>query len=106
MVRIWDTVTGQQRGELASHQGSVEAVAIAPDGTWLATCGEDGTVRIWDATTGQIRAVTRTDDTLTHCQWSPGGPSLVAAGGRGVYLFSFRPQNPARRGSTPEYPLV
>ena len=30
------------------------AVAIAPDGTWLAT-GDDGTVRIWDATDGQHR---------------------------------------------------
>ena len=23
-------------------------MAIAPDGTWLATAGDDGTVRIWD----------------------------------------------------------
>jgi WD40 repeat protein len=30
--------------------------AIAPDGTWLATTSEDGTVRIWDVATGQQRA--------------------------------------------------
>ena len=34
----------------------VSAVAIAPDGTWLATAGDDGTVRIWDPATGQQRA--------------------------------------------------
>ena len=32
------------------------AVAIAPDGTWLATASDDGTARIWDAATGAARA--------------------------------------------------
>ena len=32
-------------------------LAIAPDSTWLAAVGQDGTVRIWDATTGKQRAV-------------------------------------------------
>ena len=33
------------------------AVAIAPDGSWLASGHEDGSVRIWDRATGQERAV-------------------------------------------------
>ena len=39
------------------HKGAVTAVAIAPDGTWLATSSHDGTARIWDTATGQQRAV-------------------------------------------------
>ena len=34
----------------------MSAVAVAPDGTWLATGSFDATVRIWDAASGQLRA--------------------------------------------------
>ena len=43
-----------QRG-LAAHVGGVAALVVASDGSWLATGGQDGTVRIWDAATGQER---------------------------------------------------
>jgi len=45
----WDPVTGKQRSVLTGHASSVTAVAIAPDGTWLATASDDNTQRIWDA---------------------------------------------------------
>jgi WD40 repeat protein len=55
-VRIWDAATGQQRAVLDGHISWVRAVAVAPDGTWLAASGDE-TVRIWDAATGQQRAL-------------------------------------------------
>ena len=56
-VRIWDAATGQERATLATATpAGCEAVAVAPDGSWLASGSEDGTVRIWDAATGQQRA--------------------------------------------------
>ena len=34
---------------LTGHRGWVTAVAIAPDGSWLATASADKTARIWAA---------------------------------------------------------
>ena len=72
---------GSERATLTGHTGAVAAVAVAPDGSWLATGGWDGTVRIWDAATGRERA------TLTgHTGWvaavavAPDG-SWLATGG-------------------------
>jgi WD40 repeat protein len=45
-VHIWDAVSGQQRIALRGHTSLVTAVAIAPDGTWLATTSLNGSVRI------------------------------------------------------------
>jgi WD40 repeat protein len=47
-VRLWDPATQQPVGyPLTGHQGTVSAVAFSSDGTLLATCDLDGTVRLW-----------------------------------------------------------
>jgi WD40 repeat protein len=62
-VRIWDPATGHPIGEpLTGHAGSVMGVCAVPrvdesghpDGrAWLASLGNDGTLRIWDPATGR-----------------------------------------------------
>jgi WD40 repeat protein len=69
-VRIWDPVTGTQRHTLTGHTDSVQAVAIAPDGTWLATAGDDHTTRIWDPVTGSGVTFSRVAGPLNHLEWS------------------------------------
>jgi RNA polymerase sigma factor (sigma-70 family) len=59
----WDVATGKllyadTRGH--GHIGPVTALAYAPDGRSLATCGEDATVRLWSLADGTHR-VLRTD---------------------------------------------
>jgi WD40 repeat protein len=89
-VRTWDPTTGQQRAELTGHTGPVNAVAITPDGTWLATAADDRTVRTWNAT-GVCLAQMRTEEPLVACAWDPRGPGLIAVGTAGLYRFEFRP---------------
>ena len=84
-VRIWDAATGTTRATLTGHTATVNAVAIAPDGTWLATASRDGTARIWDTATGTSRATL-----VGHFHWvddvtiAPDGRWLATAGGDGA----------------------
>ncbi|MBC8875277.1 MAG: hypothetical protein H8E44_38125, partial [Planctomycetes bacterium] len=48
-ARFRDTVTGKAGS--VQHRGSVDAVAISPDGTLLLTGSHDHTARLWDAAT-------------------------------------------------------
>ena len=64
----------QQRTTLEGHTGRSTACALTPDGTRLASAGDDGTVRIWDPATGKQRA------TLAGHH---GGVNGVCAGHRG-----------------------
>ncbi|MGI5214916.1 NB-ARC domain-containing protein [Plantactinospora sp. CA-290183] len=68
------------RRTLTGHTSSIKALAVSPDGTWLATASHDRTVRIWDPATGTCR------HTLTgHTEWvtavavSPDGTWLATA---------------------------
>jgi hypothetical protein len=79
------------RRVLTGHISEVEAVVVAPDGSWLASGGRDGTVRIWDAVTGHTRALMRVDSNIVACEWL-GSDALVVGGSAGLYLFSFLPQ--------------
>lgn len=51
-VRLWDWRKGRQQLKL-QHGGWVEALALSPDGTKLASSSLDETVRLWDVQTGR-----------------------------------------------------
>ena len=44
-----------------AHQGTVQALRRSPDGTKLASCGDDGTIKIWDLDGGEHLHTLRRD---------------------------------------------
>ncbi|MGW4597040.1 NB-ARC domain-containing protein, partial [Streptomyces sp. NPDC004457] len=69
---------------LTGHAGPVFSVAISPDGTWLATGGNDRSMRIWDPTTGtETTTLTGHTGPLHSVAVSPDGTWLAAAGSDG-----------------------
>lgn len=71
---------------LAGHKGSVNEVAVFPDGRRLASVGHDGTLRIWDVFARRlIHSIPICDQELYSVAISPDG-RFVAVGNIDLYL--------------------
>ncbi|KAI9880338.1 MAG: Ribosome biogenesis protein erb1 [Pleopsidium flavum] len=77
------------------HEGRVRSLSIDPSGIWLASGGDDGTVRIWELLTGrQIWKVKLGDEEAVNVvRWRPGKDTVVLSAAAGENLYLIVPPN-------------
>jgi WD40 repeat protein len=77
LVWIWSFLQNKQI-ELVGHNGTVRALGFAQDGRFLATGGEDRTIRFWDSLSGEQGAPTLAhSDAVTALSWADDGHVLA-----------------------------
>jgi WD40 repeat protein len=109
-TRVVDAATGRQRFKLSGHGPDrfgfpgVYGAAIAPDGTWFATSGTDGTLRVWDSATGAQRSVLGGHEHKVHgiaLAIAPDGTWLASAGVDTVGIWAIGTRTGILGGSKP-----
>jgi WD40 repeat protein/tRNA A-37 threonylcarbamoyl transferase component Bud32 len=89
-VRLWEVDTGQQRQVFDDLPGTVQTVAISPDGKLIAAGGgfyrprAEGWLKVWDAASGEpVWSLPPTSGTtVMSLAFHPGGQSLAVGYGR------------------------
>jgi WD40 repeat protein/DNA-binding SARP family transcriptional activator/class 3 adenylate cyclase len=81
-IDIRDAETGESVLSFQGHDGDVNDVAFSPDGSTLASTGEDGELNVWDPSTGRLLSSLWSDGDAWGPSFSADG-SLVAAAWQG-----------------------
>jgi WD40 repeat protein len=85
-IQIWNIESRQLIRTLKGHIGTVYCLKFSPDGTIIASCGEDCTIKLWNFETGQLLKILSKHNNKVHkdkvysLAFSPDGRTLVSGG--------------------------
>ncbi|NOY41596.1 MAG: protein kinase [Planctomycetes bacterium] len=103
LLRLFETATGVLLATTQAHEGSVNAIVFAVDGTTLVSGGDDGMLCVWDTSLlldyGKIELVAKRQahEGDLYCLAITPDVKLIASGGgdNKLYLWNFDNLEPA-----------
>jgi len=81
-VTVWSLTEFDQSFQLHSHQDAVSAIALSPDGQWLATGSRDREIHLWNwrAEPKPRLAILRHDWAICALTFTPDSTTLISSG--------------------------
>jgi WD40 repeat protein len=76
-ISVWNVKTGARLPLVLTHEQEVNALCLSPDGTRLASAGNDNRVRLWQLPSGTLLGQVQGKMMMESCKFSPDG-SLLA----------------------------
>ena len=97
-VELWNTANSSETRILPAHSGALRGASFSPDGSRLATCGADQTIKLWAVATGELVRTFRGQ--AEYVVFSPDGKLLASVapndGADGAVMLWDANANPRR----------
>jgi serine/threonine protein kinase/WD40 repeat protein len=91
-IRVFESSSGSLLMELNAGQGELNGLAVSPDGKWLVSCGDDGTVVLRDRKSLQTQwRVAAHTELAFQAVFTPDGSKLLTCGNEaGIKVWDVR----------------
>lgn len=79
-IALWDEEAARLLRKIRGPAGTVQALAVAPDGRFFVSGGDDRALRLWGPA-GELLQMIQVDHDVRGCAVSPGGELVASSGG-------------------------